>query len=102
MLQMIVALCAQLQLRYERISISRSSYKVSQKINVLYELIYESDVKCLSQLRMDTQTFNKLYSLLHKKGGLVDSKKMSPRRNACNIFVYFSTSHEESGDWFQF
>ena len=82
MLQMIMALysamCAQLRLRDEQGLISRSSYRLSQQMNVLYELIYESDVKCLSQLRMDRQTFYKLCKLLREKGGFVGSRKLSP------------------------
>ena len=80
MLQMIVAvcsaMCAQLRLRDERRLISRSSYRLSQQNNILYELIYESDVKCLSQIRMDRQTFTN-YKLLCEKGGLVGSRKLS-------------------------
>ena len=73
MLQMIVAVCSamcvQLQLHDERRLISRSSYRLSQQMNVLYELIYESGVKCLSQLRINRQTFYKLCKLLREKGG---------------------------------
>ena len=84
MLQIIVAvcfaMCAQLRLRDERRLILRSSYRLSPQMNVLYELIYESDVKCLSQLRMDRQTFYKLCKLLREKGGLVGSRKLSPKK----------------------
>ena len=112
MLQMIVAVCSvmcvQLELHDERRLISRSSYRLSQQMNVLYELIYESGVKCLSQLRIDRQTFvlDKLFtnyvSYFVRKGGLVGSRELSPKKMLAmflNILAHHTTNW---GDWVQF
>ena len=40
--------------------------------------MFESDIKCLPQLRMDRQTFFKLCKLFCEKGSLVRSKRLFP------------------------
>ncbi|KAH9730551.1 DDE Tnp4 domain-containing protein [Citrus sinensis] len=55
-----------------------SAYRVYQQLSHLHGLVFESDIKCLSQLRMDRQAFFKLCKLLCEKGSLVRSKRVSP------------------------
>ena len=43
----------------------------------LRQLIYESDLACVENLRMESYTFNKLCSMLHTTRKLKDSKNMS-------------------------
>ncbi|ESR57636.1 hypothetical protein CICLE_v10023542mg, partial [Citrus x clementina] len=54
------------------------AYRVYQQLSHLHGLVFESDIKCLSQLRMDRQAFFKLCKLLCEKGSLVRSKRVSP------------------------
>ena len=93
MLQMIIVVCATicsyLCLTYQRrLKSPKSYYRVYQQLNFLYGLVFESDVKCLLQLRMDRQTFKKLVLLLREKGGLVGTKNV-PLEKMLAIFCIF-------------
>lgn len=46
-------------------------------MNFLYGLVFENDVKYLSQLRMDRQIFQKLCTILRKKEGLDGTRNVS-------------------------
>lgn len=92
MLPMIItvcaAMCSYLCLTYQRrLESPKSYYRVYQQLNFLYGLVFESDVKCLLQLRMDRQTFKKLSMLLCEKGGLVGTRNVSPEEMLA-MFLY--------------
>ena len=97
MLQMILAvctaMCAHLTLINERrvrrpIPVNR----LWTRMSFLYGLIFDSDVKCLSQLRMDRQTFTKLCNMLREEGGLVGSTNVSPEEMLA-MFLYILAHH---------
>lgn len=86
-------MCFHVCLTYQRKLKSCKSYnKVYQQLNFLYGLVFESEVKCLPQLRMNRQTFQKLCTLLHEKGGLVGTRIVSPEEMLA-MFLYVLVHH---------
>lgn len=62
------AMCSHLCLTYEQRSKNpKSHYRLYQQLSFLYDLVFKSDVKCLSQLRMDRQTLANYVSLFVRK-----------------------------------
>lgn len=56
---------------------SRSVIRVYKQLDYLYVLIYESDVTCIAQLRMDRQSFHKLCQILVTRGQLRPTRNVS-------------------------
>ena len=82
MLQMImavcVAICTYVSTYYKRrIRSPKLVMRIYQQLGYLYDLVYESDAKCVAQLRMDRETFRRLCKLLCERGGLVSTKNVS-------------------------
>ena len=69
-LVMCSAMCSHLTLINEqRVRRPISINRLWTRMGFLYDLIFDNNVKCFSQLRMDRQTFTKLCNILHAEGG---------------------------------
>ncbi|KAL5562801.1 hypothetical protein UlMin_032548 [Ulmus minor] len=51
--------------------------RVYKQFSHSYDLVYQSDVNCMAQLRMNREAFRKLCKLLREKGWLVGTKNIS-------------------------
>ena len=82
MLQMIMAVCTAMctyvaTYYKRRIRSPKLFMRIYQQLGHLYDLVYESDAKCVAQLRMDRETFRILCKLLCERGGLVSTKNVT-------------------------
>ena len=61
----------------KRFTRSYSPKREFRQLSHLHELVYESDVICVDQLRMDRESFHKLCQILTTKGQLRGTRNMS-------------------------
>jgi hypothetical protein len=82
-LRMLFVVCAasyayvSLVVRKPRRPIPPLVIRVYKQVEYLFALVYESDVVCIHQLRMDRQSFHKLCQVLVIKGQLRPTKNVS-------------------------
>lgn len=74
-------------------------WKIERRIHIrelrsdrLYQLICESDVRCISELRMDRRTFNILCEMLRDVSGLKGTRNM-PLEEIVAAFLYTLSHH---------
>lgn len=78
----------------KRITYPYSSIRVFKQLSHLYELIYESDVICIDQLRMDRVTFHKLCQILITKGQLRGTRNMSVEEMVAMFLIILAHHHK--------
>jgi hypothetical protein len=81
------------------ISYKRKCWKIERRIRTrelrserLFQLIRESDIACISELRMDRRTFHILCDMLRDVGGIEDTRNM-PLEESVASFLYILSHH---------
>lgn len=81
------------------ISYKRKCWKIERRIRIRelrserpFQLIRESDIACISELRMDRRTFHILCDMLRDVGGIEDTRNMSLEVSVAS-FLYILSHH---------
>lgn len=86
-----------MSLAYKRTKQLKISKKDRNQLRIenLYKIIVESDIKCISQLRMDRRTFYILCEMVRDIGGLRGTRNMSIEEIVA-LFLYTLAHHQKN------
>ena len=99
MFRIILAVCAigyaYLLLSYRRRLKNRLfAMRVYRQLDLLYRIALENDVACISQLRMNRQTFSRLSDLLSTRGQLRSTRNMFVEEMVAMILSILGHHHK--------